>query len=118
MIHRHLLSQKQAHSAGNMFQHSAMFALRPQFHPERERLVDELKQRLESLRGSPLVVSTQVFVSDGTSSHDVLLLAQFDSRDQLGELRITPEHRSIIDWYQVYFDDGLRATVDGMNNQD
>ena len=100
-----------------MFLHAAMFALRPQFHPERQKLADELKYRLESLRESPLVLSSEVWVSDGTSSHDVLFVAHVDGLEQLEELRGTPEHRSIIDWYQVYFDDALRATVDGMIDQ-
>jgi hypothetical protein len=100
-----------------MFQHAAMFAVRPQFHPDRTELAEELKVRLESLRESPFVISLHVWVSDGTSSHDVLLLAHFASHDQLEELRGTPEHRSLIDWYQIYFDDGLRATVDGINDE-
>jgi len=29
------------------------------------------------------------------------------------ELRETPEHRKIIEFYEIYFDDNLRATVDG-----
>jgi hypothetical protein len=97
-----------------MYRHAAMFALRPQFRPDRSRLTDELRHRLESLEHSPLVISSQVFVSDGTSSHDVLLLARFDSRARLDELRETPEHRQIIEWYETYFDDGARACVDGM----
>jgi hypothetical protein len=89
-----------------------MFALRPTFHADRQKLTSELKTRLESQRDSPHVLSIQVFVSDGESTHDVLMLAQFVNHAGLVELRETPEHRKIIEFYEIYFDDNLRATVD------
>ncbi len=91
-----------------------MFALRPTFEGDRQKLTSELKSLLESQRDSPMVLSIQVFVSDGESTHDVLLLAQFTNHDGLIKLRETPEHRKIIEFYEIYFDDKLRATVDGI----
>lgn len=91
-----------------------MFALRSTLQSDRQKLTSELKTRLESQRDSPLVLSIQVFVSDGKSTHDVLMLAQFFNHAGLIELRKTPEHRKIIEFYELYFDDNLRASVDGI----
>ena len=89
-----------------------MFALRPTFHADRQKLTSELKTRLVSLRDSPLVLSIQVLVSDGESTHDVLMLAQFVTHAGLVQPRETPEHRKIIEFYAIYFDDNFRSSVD------
>lgn len=93
----------------------ALFTVAEDHAHQRRELSAELARRLEAFRQHPLVDGLCTIVGDPSSSADVALMVRFRSPQDLARLRQTPEHRSLIDWYQGAFDDSRRHEVNGID---
>lgn len=83
-----------------MINHVVLFKLKEYPAGEKEKILSELKLKLESLKEKIAVVK---YIEVGLNyevdakSHDICLLSHFDSIEDLDKYRVHPEHLRVVE---------------------